>query len=459
VVQMKRSERFLLARLQARPVPHKTIPAVRGALRDMSIAAGFRYPPPLHIIETDRVNAFVLGRTLKRTAIGITRGFVDRLSTDDQRAVFANLLARALSADTLWATAVSALAGPIWAIRDLGFRSQERVMAPEEASRSRGSASADMARVLGPPLVGWIVWYGFVVVVTEFLAYWHQESAWNAAEKADAEGMLLLKDPHEMLAGLENVLERNNHVPTAGDAFSQLFFCWAGFGFAPEQDPEYRRVYRLREVLGVEGLVTPPRPNVPDWPTAPRLGTGPAAYLYDPPVAVPVERGPNGRIALAVVTVLALVAFHSGVVIGDVGYSLMPGLQAFALCAAIVLVGVAWSSYLVAIQGRGGPEVTTFALVAFGVFLLGTLGAGISLVPFWALGAYVGRLRGEAVSREEWRTSFVETVAERGDGPSVVEDERAAMPIERRAVHCKSCGASNAPKNTRCVVCDKRLKP
>ncbi len=89
------------------------------------------------------------------------------------------------------------------------------------------------------------------------------------AEKADAEGMLLLKDPRSMLHAIENVLERDNHVPTAGDAYSQLFFCWAGFGFAPEQDPEMRRVARLRETLGAEGAPYIPRPNVPGWPTAP----------------------------------------------------------------------------------------------------------------------------------------------------------------------------------------------
>jgi len=73
------------------------------------------------------------------------------------------------------------------------------------------------------------------------------------AEKADAEAMLLLKDPAEMLAGLSRVLEVNNTVPGAMEAYSMLFFCWAGFGYAPEDDPEMVRVGRLREVLGAEG--------------------------------------------------------------------------------------------------------------------------------------------------------------------------------------------------------------
>ena len=81
----------------------------------------------------------------------------------------------------------------------------------------------------------------------------HERAALVAAEKADAEGMLLLKDPEQMLAGLENVLQANNTVPGAGEAYSGLFFCWAGFGYAPGDDPEMQRIGRLREVLGASG--------------------------------------------------------------------------------------------------------------------------------------------------------------------------------------------------------------
>lgn len=459
VFQMTRSEAFLIKRLEAAPVPQGTLPAVRGALKDMSIAAGFQYPPPLYIIETDRVNAFVVGRSIKRARIGITRGFVDRLSTKDQRAVFANLLARVLSADTLWATAVSALAGPVWAIRDMGYRAQERSMAPGETPEAHAAMQPSVARIVAPPLVGWIIWYGFVVIVTELLSYWHQESAWNAAEKADAEGMLLLKDPHEMLSGLENVLQRNNFVASSGDAFSQLFFCWAGFGFAPEDDPEYRRVYRLREVLGVEGLVTPPRPNVPFWPTAPRLETGSSDYLYESPVATPVDRGPDGRVVLGAVTVAALLAYHSGVLFGGRGYSLTPDMPALLIAAAVVFAGITWSSQLIAIQGRGDSEATSLALLAYGAFMLGTLGAGILVAPVWAAAAFTGRARGQAVSREEWRKSFITSMEQRGDGLARGETMRTETAGERKVVHCRSCGASNAPVNTRCVVCTKPLKP
>jgi hypothetical protein len=45
-------------------------------------------------------------------------------------------------------------------------------------------------------------------------------------------------------------------VPAAGDAYSMLFYCWAGFGYAPEDDPEMERIPRLREVLGAAAACT-----------------------------------------------------------------------------------------------------------------------------------------------------------------------------------------------------------
>jgi heat shock protein HtpX len=264
LVQLSRSETVLLRRLGAQMPKGGTLLPTKSVLRDMAIAAGLPKTPRFYVIDTPKVNAFALGRTIGQTRIGVTRGMLEKVSVDEQRAVFANLIARVLSADTLWATAVSAIMGPVWAIRDHDLRRDTSFLddngAPVDGVASRGSDDWRGAA---------LVLYGLLVIVTEVFAWYHQEAAWKAAEKADAEGMLLLKDPRSMLRAIEHVLERDNHVPTAGDAYSQVFFCWAGFGFAPEDDPEMRRVARLRETLGAEGAPYIPRPNVPGWPVAP----------------------------------------------------------------------------------------------------------------------------------------------------------------------------------------------
>lgn len=464
---LARSERTLRARLGAQVPRPGTLETTRSALKDMSLAAGFEHSPPLYLIDTDRVNAFVLGRTPARAVVGVTRGFAERLSRTDQRAVFANLMARVLSGDTLWATAVSALAGPVWALRDADLDKplESAVIGP--AGQEAGSASSTAAAVqgAGAPLLGWWIFQTFVVVITEVLAYWHQELAWRAAEKADAEGMLLVRDPHEMLSALEDVLACNNHVPSAGDAYSQLFYCWSGFGFAPERDPEARRVARLREVLGVEGLAVVPAPNLPNWPQSPRLAEAPVtgALSLVAPVETPVERGPEGVRVFAGVVIATAAVFDLGLVAWRSSETVAAA-ATIAVAAIIAGAGAFFGARLVTAQGSGGRQGRATSAVAYAVVLGGTLGAGILLAPVWLVATLAGVRSGEDASREEWRRRFVrryeESLAERQAAPHAPHGFAKHTPAGSRiSVTCRRCGASNAPINRRCTVCGRRLKP
>ncbi|MDO8964352.1 MAG: hypothetical protein Q7W30_07675 [Coriobacteriia bacterium] len=253
VIALRRPESRLLGEIGAVRSATGTYVETKEALYDMAVASGFQHAPWLWVIPgCDRINAFAVGAGVRQPlAVGITEGFAARLTVDDQRAVFANLMARACSGDLLWATIVSAVMGPIWRMRDRQLRREDE--SADSSAMAAGSAYA--ARSAAPALTVWFLFSAVVVVVTELLMAGHERAALAAAEKADAEGMLLLKDPCEMLGALERVLEANNTVMNAGEAYSMLFYCWAGFGFAPEDDPEMVRIARLREVLGAEGLV------------------------------------------------------------------------------------------------------------------------------------------------------------------------------------------------------------
>lgn len=248
-------EERLPGRFGALPCQPGTLPVTGSALTDMAIAAGLGRAPRLWLIDDcERINAFALGLEESTTVVGVTQGFVDRLSADDQRAVFANLMARVRAGDTLWATVLSAIMGPIWSARAAQFRGEEA----DDEEPTWGEAIAGGQRGVAareePVAVVGIFVLGFLgVVLTELLMNGHERAALASAEKADAEGMLLLKDPQQMLTALGDVLQANNTVPLAGEAYSALFFCWAGFGYAPEDDPEMQRLGRLREVLGAAG--------------------------------------------------------------------------------------------------------------------------------------------------------------------------------------------------------------
>jgi hypothetical protein len=162
------------------------------------------------------VNAFAIGLKESSAVVGVTQGFAERLTVDDQRAAFANLMARLRSGDTVWATAVSAVMGPIWAARTLQLRGQEK--REEEPTPVFWSGSTSYTGVEGRDagIVGGFILGFFAVVLTEVMMAGHERAAMAAAEKADAEGMLLLKDPAMMLTGLQRTLEANNTVPGAG---------------------------------------------------------------------------------------------------------------------------------------------------------------------------------------------------------------------------------------------------
>lgn len=253
---MTHAERRLLRRFGAVRVETGESLEAKSALYDMALATGYEYPPPLWVIDgCDRINAFALGLDERSAAVGVTRGFLERLDAGEMRAVFANLMSRVRSGDTLWATAVSAIMGPIWKLRERQFRNEDE---GDDGLFGARQESPFLSRDRAGGQLIYVVLFAVAVIVTELLMQGHERAARVAAEKADAEGMLLLKDPREMLRGLGTVLEANNTVLAAGEAYSMLFYCWAGFGFAPEDDPEMERVSRLREVLGPEGMVEDP---------------------------------------------------------------------------------------------------------------------------------------------------------------------------------------------------------
>jgi heat shock protein HtpX len=280
---LTRSERWLLQRLGAVLVPTGELLPTKYALKDMAIASGFEVAPAMYVMETGNVNAFIFARRDRRAVVGVTRGLVERMEVDEQRAVFANLMARLRNGDIAASTGITALMRPIWGARERDLTRGDADILVDRSNdgeyvlSTRGYV-ADVA-VGGAAATGlgvglFMLLAGVFVLLTEIILYRRRRTDLRRAEKADAEGMLLLKDPASMLSALEKTVRFNNWVPNAGPAFGSLFYCWTGDDTDDEDDPEWRRVTRLREVLGVEGMAPPkiePNTHVLLPPPAPRL--------------------------------------------------------------------------------------------------------------------------------------------------------------------------------------------
>lgn len=248
---LMRSETWLLKRLGATFVPKGELLPTKYALKDMAHCAGFFPAPALYLLDSANVNAFIFAARRRRAVIGVTKGFVDRLDEDEQRAAFANLIARLGSGDTIAATGLTALMWPMHEWRNARMRDSVESDFPDEpmpAFVARKSMPA-----LGVLTVWFFMWGFLFVTAIEAIAYGSREQQLALAAKADAEAMLLLKEPAPMLKSLVKAIRYDNYVPTSGEAFAQLFWCWPGPSSNDADDPEWNRIRQLLEVLGVEG--------------------------------------------------------------------------------------------------------------------------------------------------------------------------------------------------------------
>lgn len=274
-VQLANSEDWVRNRLKGRLAEKTEYPQVVSAMNDMAIAAGVAASPSLVVIDSPAVNAYALGSAAKPT-IGVTKGFVDQLSADEQRAVIAALMARIVAGDIMFGTALAALMGPLKAIRE----SRASAAGVAQGCADTGcsdpgctdscSGCGDIGDIgdvdsgcLG--LVGLALFliavtavtYVAVVSAAWIVTLWGRALHRTAYEKADAEGMLLLKDPSAMLSALRRTVESSNEFGVDDASYDGILYA-SSSGRMGVDARERRRFERLRQVLGTDGLATPP---------------------------------------------------------------------------------------------------------------------------------------------------------------------------------------------------------
>lgn len=281
-VQLANAEDWVRNRFKGRPLARGEGVALVGAVGDMALAAGLSEPPRILMLESEGINAFALGATRTSPVVGVTKGFMEELSLDEQRAVAAALTARIIAGDIMFGTALAALMGPLKAVRGSG-----KVLASGGGCALEGCANSGCADVgdgcsgcgdaggcidglfsdsdsaggcLGAVMftvflaVVAAITYAAVVSAAWIVTLWGRALHRTAYEKADAEGMLLLKDPGPMLSALARAMKSSNEIPDPDPSYDGIFYV-ATSGTPRVEREERRRFERLREVLGVEGRI------------------------------------------------------------------------------------------------------------------------------------------------------------------------------------------------------------
>jgi len=272
-VQLSNAEHWVRSRFSGQELPSELATPFLSAVHDMSLAAGLSKPPRVIVIEApkDSVNALALGTTRSDPLIGVTQGLLDRLDVEEQRAVAATLIARVVAGDIMFGTALAALMGPLKAVRESRSSGGSAVGAVADAGcadpgcadagcsdgcvdglgDSDGCAGA-VGVMLFLALVA-LITYAAVLASAWIVTLWGRALQRTNYEKADAEGMLLLKDPAPMLSALEKAVASSNLVGDGDVSYDGIFYA-ATSGTARVEKVERRRSQRLREVLGVDGM-------------------------------------------------------------------------------------------------------------------------------------------------------------------------------------------------------------
>ncbi|TDB38889.1 MAG: hypothetical protein D9V44_04230 [Actinobacteria bacterium] len=276
-VQLANAEEWIRNRFGGSDLGPADEAALAGALGDMTIAAGLASVPRLMLLDSDSVNACAIGISRTQPMIGVTRGLLAALDADQQRAVLATLVARIRGGDILIGTAMAALMGPLKAVRESRHAAGGAALGCADAGCSNPGCMDDGCGCLFDGLgdsdaaggclgaIGLAVFAAIVVALTYAAvvsAGWIV-TAWGRAihrtghEKADAEGMLLLKDPSPMLSALRIAITSSNEIADGDASYDGIFYVSTS-GKPAVDRAERRRFDRLREVLGTEGLAAGP---------------------------------------------------------------------------------------------------------------------------------------------------------------------------------------------------------
>lgn len=281
-VQLANAEDWVRNRFKGVVLHADANPAFTRVVEEMSIAAGLKEPPRVVVLDSLTINAYALGTARAKPTIGVTRGFLETLPAPEQRAVVAALFARIVSGDILFATALAALMGPLKLVRVSPSAAAAGAKGCVDSGCSSGCSGADGCSGLGDVgdgcsgcllddldsdgaggclgmiatflmlVVIAIITYAAVVTAAWIVTLWGRLLHRAAYEKADAEGMLLLKDPEPMLAALKRVVAADTSIAEGDVSYDGIFYTPTS-GTAKVERAEARRLRRLAEVLGAEG--------------------------------------------------------------------------------------------------------------------------------------------------------------------------------------------------------------
>jgi len=209
VLSYWRSDKIVLAMVNAKPVTRENAPELYRVVENLAITAGLP-TPKIYLIHEKAPNAFATGRDPEHAVVAVTDGLLEKLDRSELEGVIAHELSHIGNRDILVSTVVVVLVGFIAILSDIFMRS---MMWGGGRSRDRGNAGAIIMLV------------GVALAILAPLAASLMQLAISRKREflADASGALLTRYPEGLASALQKIADDKTPMKVKSNTTSHLW--------------------------------------------------------------------------------------------------------------------------------------------------------------------------------------------------------------------------------------------
>jgi heat shock protein HtpX len=246
-IAFRSGDKIIMRITGAREVSRDDEPQLHNVVEEMALAAGLP-KPKVFIIETPSMNAFATGMQPSRSAIGVTRGLLEKLNRDELQGVIGHEMGHIANWDIRYATAVSVMVGLIALVSDFAFRSMfyGRHGGGRRSSGKGGNGGAAILFVL---LLVFAILAPLVARLVQMAVSRQREFL------ADASSVRMTRNPIGLISALEKLGQQAEPFKGANRATQHLFivnpfrnFSEKASAMMATHPPLSRRINRLRNL-------------------------------------------------------------------------------------------------------------------------------------------------------------------------------------------------------------------
>lgn len=217
LVSLAFGDKLVLGMASAREIDKEDAPQLYNVVEEVSIAAGVPMPKVM-ILETDALNAFATGQSVRSGTIVVTRGLLDKLTRDELQGVVAHEMAHIANLDTRYMVMVGVTVGLIALVCDMLLRTLNwGGSANNRSSSGNGKKKGSGGGILIIVLLVVAILAPLAAKAVQFAVSRQREYL------ADATSVQFTRNPGGLISALGKLAEKAAPFPGVSHATQHLF--------------------------------------------------------------------------------------------------------------------------------------------------------------------------------------------------------------------------------------------